>query len=227
MVHQDVDSSYSDILLELTGTTDPRCRDASALKSLRVNGVILTAIGKLTFDDAQQATLKAGIRQLSEQERPPAALLAVSLSLALQLNDLEHFDSFVDTVTALNVHPPFSEEGTESRIAAIPQTLRSSSEVSLVLAAKTLLSHSHSTEVIRRLLPPLTKNISSIGNRLVRIAVLNECLGTATQAGLPDFATVLEAERDLVIAQQIGGTHGTPGSIDLRDEIRTRLLGLQ
>jgi hypothetical protein len=223
----DVDSSYSDILLELTGTTDPRCRDASALKSLRVNSAILTAIGKLTFDDAQLATLKAGIEQLSEQELPPASLLAVGLSLALQLNDLEHFNSFVATVSALNLHPRSSESDTESKTVAIPQTLRSSREVSLVLAAKTLLSNGENTEAIGRLLAQLTENTSSIGNRLVRIAVLNECLGIATQAGLRDVATVLEAERDLVIGEQIGGTHGTSDAIDLREEIRTRLLGLQ
>jgi len=58
--------------------------------------------------------------------------------------------------------------------------------------------------------------------------VLNECLAAATQSKLADLATALESARDLVIAEQIAAVSlDTPGSIDLRQEIRTRLLKLK
>ena len=70
--------------------------------------------------------------------------------------------------------------------------------------------------------------MKTIDNRLVQIAVLNECLATATQAKLTELVGTLEAERNTVVADQIAAVSiGTPGSIDLRHEIRTRLLKLE
>ena len=110
----------------------------------------------------------------------------------------------------------------------IPEALRSAPDFAAIFAAKMLVTLEANPDAVQRLLQHAAAKANSINNRLVQIAVLNECLATATQAKLTDLAATLEIERDRVIADQIAAVSlGAPGSIDLRHEIRTRLLKLQ
>ena len=100
--------------------------------------------------------------------------------------------------------------------------------MAVVLAAKMLVQTGTQSDTVSRLLQHAAAKAKTIDNRLVQIAVLNECLATATQAKLTDHAATLKTARDQVVADQIAAVSiGTPGTIDLRHEIRTRLLKLE
>ena len=228
----DKNSGHFELLLEVTGTTDPRSRDAATLKTGRMDSVILKAIEKQSFDDEKlRTTLKASIRTLLSEDSPPASLLTAALAFALRMDDEEITAAIVEKLTLLKkpgTSDPVSEIAERSAKPKIPAALRSAPDVAAVLAAKMLVRSGAHSAIIPQLLQHAAASARFSDNRLVRIAVLNECLATASEARLTDLATTLESERDTVIAEQIAGVSlGTPGSIDLRHEIRTRLLKLE
>lgn len=223
------DESELDLLLELTGTTDPRCHDEATLKTVRMDSAILTAIGKQSFDDEKhRQSLITNIRSLLAEEDFSASLLTASLAFATQLNDAELKVALIEKLSSTRefVAPAAALDTAErSSMRKIPETLRSTPELAVVFAAKMLLKTEARHDAIPHLLQLALAEAKMIDNRLVQIAVLNECLATATQARLADLAASLEPERDAVIANQIRGVFiGATHSIDLSHEIRTRLL---
>ena len=226
------DPGHFDLLLELTGTTDPRTHDAATLKTGRIDCVIVKAIEKQSFDDEKlRTTLTGNIRTLLTGENPPASLLTAALAFALRMDDaglkaaiVEKLDLVKDPVQPAAV----SETSERSPKPKIPAALRSAPDVGLVLAAKMLVQSGTSSGTIELLLQHAAAKAKAIDNRLVQIAVLNECVATATQAKLTDLVATLETARDTAIADQVAAVSiGTPGSLDLRREIRTRLLKLE
>ncbi|MEJ7593635.1 MAG: tetratricopeptide repeat protein [Planctomycetaceae bacterium] len=102
---QDMDDSeqnpgHFDLLLEVTGTTDPRSRDVATLKSGRMDSVILKAIEKQSFDDEKlRTTLKASIRTLLKEDSPPATVLTAALAFALRM-DGPYTTAYLDEIEA-------------------------------------------------------------------------------------------------------------------------------
>ncbi|MBC7966811.1 MAG: hypothetical protein H7Z17_12910, partial [Fuerstia sp.] len=228
----DLDPGRFDLLLELTGTTDPRTRDAATLKTGRMDSVILKAIEKQSFDDEKmRTTLTASIRTLLADENPPVSLLTAALAVALRMDNAELRNGVVEKLNLLQAPvTPETVSETAARLPkpTIPAALRSAPDVSVALAAKMLVQSGMHADAVNRLLQHAAARAKTVDNRLVQIAVLNECLATATQAKLTDLAVTLETERDTVLADQIAAVSlGTSGSIDLRHEIRTRLLKLE
>ncbi len=228
----DLNPEHFDMLLELTGTTDPRTHDAVLLKTVRMDSVIVKAIEKQSCDDEKlRAALTADIRTLLADDSPPASLLTAALAFALRMDDAEIKAAVVEKLNLLkeSAAPDAVSEAVErSPKPRIPEALRSAPDFAAIFAAKMLVTLEANPDAVQRLLQHAAAKANSINNRLVQIAVLNECLATATQAKLTDLAATLEIERDRVIADQIAAVSlGAPGSIDLRHEIRTRLLKLQ
>ena len=228
----DLYPGHLDLLLELSGTTDPRIRDADILKTGRISSVIVKAIEKQSFDDAKlRTTLTETIRTLLKDDSPPASLLTAALAFALHMDDAELRAAVVEQLNLLqDSGSPHTASETDARSPKpkIPAALRSAPDVAVVLAAKMLAKTETHADTISRLLQHAAARVKTIDNRLVQIAVLNECLATATQAKLTELVGTLEAERNTVVADQIAAVSiGTPGSIDLRHEIRTRLLKLE
>ncbi|MDA1229218.1 MAG: tetratricopeptide repeat protein [Planctomycetota bacterium] len=223
-------SGQSDLLLELTGTTDPRCHDAAALTTLRIDSTIIDAIDKQPFDDEKQRKiLTISIANLLSMKNPPASLLTASMAFAMRLDDAELKTAVIEKLSSLNASATatdaFSQTPERSSMQKIPEALRSAPEIAVIFAANMLVQSDAKSEGILHLLELAEEKTKSIDNRLVRIAVLNECLAIATQSKLTQLAISLQTERDAVIAEQINGTSiGPPGSIDIGHEIRTRLL---
>lgn len=193
-----------------------------------MSSTILAAIEKQAFgEESSETKVKASIRTFLANERPPAALLTVALALAVRLEDAELKSSVIEALNSFRTSDSSSGSGVASPMTEIPHALRSAPDLPMVLAAKLLLPSSDQSGTIRRILQHAAENTESIENRLVRIAVLNDCLATATQAKLTELSGILEAKRDLLIADQISAVSaGASGPIDLRREIRQRLLGL-
>ena len=228
----DRSESDLDLLLELSGTTDPRCHDAALMKTARMDSVILNAIEKQAFDDEKQRLmLKESLRTLLAEEHPPASLLTAALAFVSRMNDAELKSAVVEKLNSLpgpEAPDGLSRAAESSPGPRIPEALRSAPDLAVVFAAKMLLQSDAHPDAGRRLLQLAAAKATSSHNHLVRIAVLNECLAAATQSKLADLATALESARDIVIAEQIAAVSlDTPGSIDLRHEIRTRLLKLK
>jgi hypothetical protein len=63
-------------------------------------------------------------------------------------------------------------------------------------------------------------------NRLIKVAVLQECVAVSKRAGLADLVAQWEQLAAAAVDEQIKATSvGIEGEIDLAHEIRTRLLG--
>ena len=63
-------------------------------------------------------------------------------------------------------------------------------------------------------------------NRLIKVAVLQECVAVSKRAGLTELIAQCEQIATAAVDEQIKATSvGIKGEIDLAHEIRTRLLG--
>ena len=227
--HSELNIGYSDLLLELTGSTDPRTYDIANLKRIRMDSTIVRAIENQKFDDeSNKQTLATKIRALLNTTNPPPSLLTASLAFAIRLDDAELKTVVIEKLSSLNpaaaadARPETAERSSTQKI---PEALRSFPELSVVFAAQMLVQLDAKSYTIQHLLQFAEEKSKTIDNRLVQIAVLNECLAIATQAALTQLAASLKTQRDAVIGEQISGVSiGAPGSIDISHAIRTRLL---
>ena len=63
-------------------------------------------------------------------------------------------------------------------------------------------------------------------NRLIKVAVLQECVAVSKRAGFAELVAQCEQLAAATVDEQIKATSvGIEGEIDLAHEIRTRLLG--
>lgn len=225
--------THIDLLLEIVGSTDPRTRDAALLKSVRLESVILTAIQNLgSIDSATNNAIVESIRGLITQEKPATSLLTAALAFAIQINDEELSASVIRRLDSLVTDDKDGSTSTADVSRAlklgIPEALQSSPNIAAVFAASMMPNANVATSTAGNCIRYAMAEARGIENRLVQIAVLNECLVAASQAGLNELATAVANERDKAIAEQVAVvSYGTPNAIDLGHEIRTRLLNLK
>ena len=194
-----------------------------------MDSTIVRAIENQKFDDeSNKQTLATKIRALLNTTNPPPSLLTASLAFAIRLDDAELKTVVIEKLSSLNpaaaadARPETAERSSTQKI---PEALRSFPELSVVFAAQMLVQLDAKSDTTRHLLQSAKEKAKTIDNRLVQIAVLNECLAIATQAALTQLAASLTTQRDAVIGEQISGVSiGAPGSIDISHAIRTRLL---
>lgn len=232
--------SQADLLLEISGTTDPQSRDLEQLKQLRLESVLLNGMTRLSFDsDELERRIQAAIAGLLAQQSSDVRLLGVALALARQLQLKEH-DAICQRLSASaervgyhgesesedpkktgNQHEPMGQ----SAAYRIPEILRSDAELACVLIARGLATQSDKRELVTQLLDRSAEAARRCPNRLVRIAVLQECAAVAQLAGLAELATTFDSHSSATIAEHLKSTlSGAERRIDLAQEIRVRLL---
>ncbi len=219
----------SDLLLELTVSTDLRTHDIETLKRIRIDSAIVTAISNQAFDEVTvQQSLVTKIHALLNSSNPQPSLLTASLAFAMRLDDPELAAAVIEKLRSWK--PAATADARPEIVGGsltqkIPEALRSAPELAVVFAAEMLVQSDAKSDTIQHLLQFTAEKAKTIDNRLVQIAVFNECLAIANQAVLTKLAASLAAQRDAVINEQISGVSiGTPGSINIGHEIRTRLL---
>jgi hypothetical protein len=222
----------ADLLLELSGTTDLRCRDAEELRGLRLNSVLLAVVSKSTFDSEElRKRIKAATETLLAQPAADARLLTVSLALAIQTADEEMVEKICDKPlevagTAENSGVPIAAGNVVGRPNRIPEILRSEADLSCVLMAGLVANRPEQRGLIGQLLERSIAAANGSANRLIKVAVLQECVAVSKRAGLADLVAQWEQLAAAAVDEQIKATSvGIEGEIDLAHEIRTRLLG--
>ncbi len=227
--HSNLDIGHFDLLLELTGSTDPRIHDIETLKRIRIDSAIVTAICNQAFDEETvRESLVTKIHALLNSSNPQPSLLTASLAFARRLDDPELTTAVIEKLRSWK--PAATADARPEIVGGsltqkIPEALRSAPELAVVFAAEMLVQSDAKSDTIQHLLQFTAEKAKTIDNRLVQIAVFNECLAIANQAVLTKLAASLAAQRDAVINEQISGVSiGTPGSINIGHEIRTRLL---
>jgi tetratricopeptide (TPR) repeat protein len=220
--------SDADLLLHLSGTTNPKTHDPDTLKSLRLNSVLLSAVSVLQLDESQKTRIREIFNSSTELQVTDIRVIGFALALADRIESAEAVARF-SQATADYVQssvPALDSSPRNSR--RIPELLQSEPDFVCVLIAGHLMSHAENREVVERLIGRSMAAAEKSRNRLVRIAVLNECLAVAESAGLTGLATRLHEFAGLAIAEQVRATStGATESIDLANEIRTRLLSPQ
>ena len=232
--------SQADLLLEISGTTDPQSRDLEQLKQLRLESVLLNGISKQSFDsDELKRRTQAAIAGLLQERFSDVRLLGVALALARQLQLKEH-DPICQRLSASaervgydgesesedpkktgNQHEPIGQ----SAAYRIPEILRSDAELACVLIARGLATQSDKSELVTQLLDRSAEAARRCPDRLVRIAVFQECAAVAQLAGLAELATTFDSHSSSTIAEHLKSTlSGAERKIDLAQEIRVRLL---
>ncbi len=221
-----------DLLLELSGTTDPRCRDAEELRGLRLDSVLLSVISKLAFESEElRQRIKAATETLLAQPVVDVRLLTVALAFAIQTADEE----LVSQVSkkSLEVSGMADNSGTVADNAAtvgrpnrIPEILRREADLSCVLMAGLVANRQEQQGLVNRLLQRSIVAANGSANRLIKLAVLQECVAVSKRAGLAELVAQCEQLATAAVDEQIKATSvGIEGEIDLAHEIRTRLLG--
>lgn len=221
-----------DLLLELSGTTDPRCRDAEELRGLRLDSVLLNVISKSTFESEElRQKIKAATEILLAQQAADARLLTVALALAIQTSDEEMVKKICDKSlevvgTADNSSTVADKATTVGRPNRIPEILRSDCDFSCALMAGLVANRQKQKSLIDRLLQRSIVAANGSANRLIKLAVLQECVAVSKRAGLAELVAQCERLATAAVDEQIKATSvGIEGEIDLAHEIRTRLLG--
>jgi tetratricopeptide (TPR) repeat protein len=221
-----------DLLLELSGTTDPRCRNAEELRGLRLDSVLLAVISKSTLEPAElRQRIKAATETLLAQPVADVRLLTVSLALAIQTADEEMVEKICDKPlevagTAENSGVPIAAGNVVGRPNRIPEILRSEADLSCVLMAGLVANRPEQRGFIGQLLERSIAAANGSANRLIKVAVLQECVAVSKRAGLADLVAQWEQLAAAAVDEQIKATSvGIEGEIDLAHEIRTRLLG--
>ena len=222
----------ADLLLELSGTTDLRCRDAEELRGLRLDSVLLAVVSKSTFHSEElRKRIKAATETLLAQPAADVRLLTVSLALAIQTADEEMVKQICDKSlevagTAENSGVPIEAGNVVGRPNRIPEILRSETDLSCVLMAGLVVNRPEQKSLIERLLQRSIVAANGSANRLIKVAVLQECVAVSKRAGLADLVAKCEQLAAAAVDEQIKATSvGIEGEIDLAHEIRTRLLG--
>ena len=222
-----------DLLLELSGTTDPRCRDAEELHGLRLDSVLLSVIQKSAFEsEALRQRIKAATETLLAQPVADIRLLTVALALAIQTADEQAIKQIC--VKSLEFAGMVEKSSVVTEKAAnavgrpnrIPKILRSEADLSCVLMAGLVGSRKEQQGLIERLLQRSIVSANGSSNRLIKLAVLQECVAVSKRAGLAELVAQCEQLATAAVDEQIKATSvGIEGEIDLAHEIRTRLLG--
>jgi hypothetical protein len=221
-----------DLLLELSGTTDPRCRDAEELGGLRLDSVLLSVISKSTFESEElRQRIKAATETLLAQPATDVRLLTVALALAIQAADEEMLNRICSK--SLEVSGMADSSGTAADKAAtvgrpnrIPEILRREADLSCVLMAGLIANRQEQKGLVNRMLQRSIVAANGSTNRLIKVAVLQECVAVSKRAGLAELVAQCEQLAAAAIDEQIKATSvGIEGEIDLAHEIRTRLLG--
>ena len=221
-----------DLLLELSGTTDPRCRDVEELRGLRLDSVLLAVVSKSTFEsDELRQRIKAATEMLLAQPAADVRLLTVALALAIQTADDEMAKqickkSLEVAGTAENSGVPIEAGNVVGRPNRIPEILRREADLSCVLMAGLVANRKEQQGLIDRLLQRSIVAANGSANRLIKVAVLQECVAVSKRAGLADLVAQCEQLAAAAVDEQIKATSvGIEVEIDLAHEIRTRLLG--
>jgi predicted Zn-dependent protease len=233
----DLDIGDSDLLLEISGTTDPRTRDVEKLKQLRLDSVLLNAVSKQSFDsEGMRQKIATATTVLLGQETPELQVLGVALALAESLQQRDQVDALCERIALAagserNAVRPTIADGTRNEPTRsssrnrIPETLRSNADHSCVLIARLLASRESQKTVTRQLLQRSATAANQCSNRLIRIAILHECAATAMLAGLTEEAAQFKSAAAGAITEQINASSfGDEGTFDLAHEIRMRLL---
>lgn len=219
----------TDILLELSGVSDPRTRDKEQLQRLTMESVLLDSIKKTDFTDPDLiARTDMAASQLTLLENSDLRLLTVALAFSERL-PLRQREAMLTRLAATVGLPNTNQNSpaTERKSIRPAEALRSDADLSGVLAAGLLTSQSGNEPVITELLNRSAAAAERCKSRLVKIAVLNQCRNVAKRAGLKERTDQLESSVTAAVEEQISSTSvgGIDGELDLAREIRTRLLG--
>jgi len=218
----------NDILLELSGVTDPRTSDKDALQRLTIESVLLNSIRKPEFTDPNLIKrIDDTVSQLVAMDDLNLPLLTVALSFSDRM-PLTHRDALYERIaiaTSLPITVPESTSANRNAVR-VPEALRSDPDLSCVLTARLLMSQRDRQPLVVQLLNRSAAAAARCNSRLLKIAVLNECVTVAKLADLKEQIPQFEASAQAAIEEQLRSTSavGIDDNIDLAHEIRTRLL---
>ncbi len=222
------DPESIDILLEVSGATDPRTSDKDALQRLTIESLLLNSIRKSEFTDPNLIKrTDAAVSQLTMNDKIQLPLLTVALALSdrMPLTNRDALNARIDAAANLPVIIPESNPA-ERKSSRLPEALRSDPDLSCMQTARLLATQPDRQPLVTHLLNRSAAAAARCNSRLLKIAVLNECVAVAKLAGLKDQVSQLElaAQAAIEVQLQSASPGGIDGDIDLAHEIRTRLL---
>ena len=222
------DPESTDILLEVSGVTDPRSSDKDALQRLTIESLLLNSIRKSEFTDPDLIKrTDAAVSQLVviEQLNLPLLTVALAFSDRMSLTDRDALNERI--AAAANLPVIITESNPADRKSSrLPEALRSDPDLSCMQTARLLATQADRQPLVTHLLNRSAAAAARCNSRLLKIAVLNECVAVAKLAGLKDQVSQLElaAQAAIEVQLQSASPGGIDGDIDLAHEIRTRLL---
>lgn len=192
-----------------------------------------------TATESDVLKLRDTLNRVIAAENIDPNLLLAAVCFAQNAGDRQQLDALLGKLSsnlAAKRELPFSTvhqvEAGRRRGTRIPVALRTSPAASLLPAVGQLAksgalpSDVFSPVELAKLLQQAVVDATHADHPAVQIAILNECVAIATQAGQLPLITQLTEDRDAAIAAWNGLRSSVPdGEFDLAREVRTRLLG--
>ncbi len=224
---QDEAKQSPELLLELSGTTDPGCIEEDALLSIRPESLLFQAIEQADFSDASlRDRLQLAVTKIADTADVSAALLCVGILVNQKVAVTPGFAALPPGLAQKLSQSRSTNDGTinADQARGIPQSLRDCPEIAELLLTRALLARSAMpAEIVERLLTDGLKSAASTGNRLVSLAIVNECLAIATKAGLTHRVPDIQTLQKRLIQQQTQQS-ASASTATLAQEIALRLL---
>jgi hypothetical protein len=216
-----------DLLLELSGTSDPGCLDVEKLREIRAESLLFQAIARADFsDENNQSRLMKSLLTLNDSRDRPVGLLCAAVLLTRKLpvtsatTNLKN--QLIDQLAAIPVRSDAATAATTD--VEIPVSLRTTlSLAKLLLIRESLVASRLPAAKAESLITQALNELNRCPQRLVRLAVLNEAWALLQVYDLPVVRMQVEVLRQGLIEEQTQQATGR-GTESLAEEIRVRLL---
>ena len=216
-----------DLLLELSGTSDPGCIDVEKLREIRAESLLFQAITRAEFsEESTQSRLLKSLLQMKDSRNLPAGLTCAAVLLTRKLPVTSVTKNLHQHLMEQLVGVPMTTDKVTDAIARaeIPVSLRTTQSLAkLLLIRESLVTSRLPVAEAESLIGQALNELNRCPQRLVRLCVLNEALALLQVYDLPELRIQVEALRQGLIEEQTQQSNGR-GTESLAEEIRVRLL---
>ena len=202
----------TDLLLELSGTTDPGCAEPQMLLDLRLQSQLLTATLQCDWTGTEnQERLQRVLRKLSAGQETTSPQLIIAAAAAHSGGLPESQQALLQRLLASLIPPAAAgPETAAARTPTVPDSLYRSQHHAVLLLARKFADNAPAemlSQLLERALPAEDSGLNS----LVELAILNDAWLLARQLSLPAQAADIERRRSQLTTRQLAAADTQAG----------------
>ncbi len=192
-----------DLLLEVSGTTDPGCTDIDQLQQLRLQSQLLTAVGQCDWTVPEiLARLQQSITRLAGTADVPPQQLLIAAAAARSAGMFEMARTLQSRLVDITPAPAPTVHADSSADVGISLSLRQHQNLALLLLARQAVTDDAADALPKQLLLAGLPQDSTNLHPLVELAALNEALIVAEKLSLTEPLGMIRTRKAELTARQ-------------------------